>query len=238
MARHDMWRDDLGYRRAHREDLVAPRSSRDVWPLAAGSCAYCYRLPSMPNVTVLLNDWVRGDVDALERLTPIVYPELHKLASACLRRGSRPVTLQTTAVVNELFLKLLASRPRRLESRRHFYVLAARIIRTALVDHYRQTQAEKRGGQQQRVPLHEDLAWVDANSAEVLSLERALSELEHLDREQADLFSLRFLLGCTAEETAELTQLSKATVDRKVRLARGWLFRRLRESDPGVNPNA
>jgi RNA polymerase sigma factor (TIGR02999 family) len=112
--------------------------------------------------------------------------------------------------------------------RRRFYVLAARLIRMALVDQYRQTHADKHGGRHQRVPLHEDLAWVDVDSAELLSFEQALSELEQLDRDQVELFSLRFLVGCTAEETAELTGLSKATVDRKVKLARAWLFQRLR----------
>lgn len=184
----------------------------------------------MENVTVLLNDWVNGDAAALDRLVPLVYPELQSLARAYFRRGARPVTLQTTAVVNELFVKLLASPPKHLESRRHFYVLAARVIRMALVDHYRQTKAEKRGGQHQRVPLHEDLAWVDANSTDMLEFEQALTELEALDRTQADLFSMRFLLGCTAEETAALSGLSKATVDRRVRLARAWLFKRLGES--------
>ena len=191
----------------------------------------------MEDVTVLLKEWARGETDALERLTPLVYPELHSLASAYLRRGARPLTLQTTAIVNELFLKLLANRPPQLESRRHFYVLSARIMRTALVDHYRRNQAEKRGGEQLRVPLHDDLAWVDANSAEILSFEAAMSELEALDREQAELFSLRFVIGCTSEETAELTGLSKATVDRRVRLARGWLFQRLRESDRDTAAN-
>jgi RNA polymerase sigma factor (TIGR02999 family) len=131
-------------------------------------------------------------------------------------------------VVNELFVRLLSHQPARLESRRHFYVLAARIMRMALVDHYRQSQAEKRGGDRDRVPLHEDIAWVDANSADMLMFEQAMSELEALDAQQADLFGMRFLLGCTAEEAAELSGLSKATVDRKVRLARGWLFQRLR----------
>jgi DNA-directed RNA polymerase specialized sigma24 family protein len=82
------------------------------------------------------------------------------------------------------------------------------------------------------VPLHEELAWVDASGPEMLALDSALAELEQLDREQAELFSLRFLLGCTAEETAELSGLSKATVDRRVRLARAWLFRRLRGEAP------
>lgn len=185
----------------------------------------------MDDLTVLLNDWVKGEKGALDRLLPFVYPDLHALAHAYLSRGATPVTLQTTAVVNELFVRLLARQPRRLENRRHFYVLAARVIRMALVDHYREVTALKRGGAHRRVPLHDDLAWIDANSDDLLALDRALTELEQLDREQADLFSARFLLGCTAEETAELSGLSKATVDRRVRLARGWLFQRLRGSD-------
>jgi RNA polymerase sigma factor (TIGR02999 family) len=189
------------------------------------------------DVTLLLNDWASGETSALDRLMPMLYPELHSLASAYLRRGGSPFTLQTTAVVNELFVKLLANRPRRLDSRKHFYVLAARIMRAALVDHYRQSRAEKRGGDRHRVPLHEELAWVDANSAEIVAFDRALTDLEAVDRQQADVFALRFVLGCTAGETAELTGLSKATVDRKVRLARGWFFQRLRASisEPTTN---
>lgn len=180
------------------------------------------------DVTELLNDWGRGDAAALDRLLPLVYPELQKLAHSYLRRGASPVTLQTTAVVNDLFVKLLSKPPRLLENRRHFYVLAARMIRAALVDHYRSASRWKRGGQAQRVPLHEELAWIDASGPEVVAFDLALAELEQLDREQAELFSMRFLLGRTAEETAELTGLSKATVDRRVRLARAWLFQRLR----------
>jgi RNA polymerase sigma factor (TIGR02999 family) len=189
------------------------------------------------DVTVILDAWARGDATALDRLMPLVYPQLHSLAQAYLRRGARPNTLQTTAVVNELFIRLLARRPARLENRRHFYVLAARIIRAALVDHYRQSQTDKRGGDQERVPLHEEIVWVDPASADMLAFEAAMSELESLDPQQADLFGMRFLLGCTAEETAELVGLSKATVDRKVRLAKGWLFQRLREARTGGNPN-
>lgn len=180
------------------------------------------------DVTLILDDWVRGEASALERLTPLVYPHLHALASSQLRRMRRPVTLQTTAVVGELFVKLLARRPERLESRGHFYAMAAKIIRFALVDHFRQTRSEKRGGELQRVPLHDELSWVDANSEDMLTFEQAISELEALDRQQAELFGMRFLVGCTAEETAELTGLSKATVDRKVKLARAWLFQRMK----------
>jgi RNA polymerase sigma factor (TIGR02999 family) len=186
----------------------------------------------MSDLTVLLDNWVQGKAGALEQLVPHVYPELHALARACLRRGSRPITLQTTAVVNDLFVKLLTSRPRHIENRRHFYVLAARVIRMSLVDHYRERTAERRGGDRQRVPLNDELAWVDADSEDMIALDRALEELERLDREQAELFSARFLLGCTAQETAELTGLSKATVDRRVRMAKAWLFQRLRGDRP------
>lgn len=186
----------------------------------------------MVDVTAFLDDWVRGEPGALERLLPYVYPELHALASAYLRRGTRPVTLQTTAVVNDLFLKLLARQPKRLESRRHFYVLSARVMRMSLVDHYRQGRAERRGGDRQRVPLHDELAWVDANGDDILAFDCALDELHELDPVQAELVSARFVLGHTSEEAAELTGLSKATVDRRVRLARAWLFQRMRPASP------
>lgn len=188
------------------------------------------------DLTILLEDWARGDESALQRLTPLIYPQLRTLARSQLRRNARPFTWQTTAVVNDLFLKLLSSRPPRLESRKHFFVLAARIIRLALIDHYRQAHSEKRDVQA-RVPLHDELTWVNAVSEDILDLDRALDELEDLDPQQAELFSMRFLLGCSAEETAELAGISKATVDRKVRLARAWLYLRLSESkaDPISN---
>lgn len=185
----------------------------------------------MTDLTVLLDDWIRDEPGALERLLPHVYPDLHAIARGYLRRGSSPITLQTTAVVNDLFVKLLTKRPKYIENRRHFYVLAARVMRHALIDHYRQSETDRRGGTHQRVPLHEELAWVDAAGEDIVALDQALSELQQLDPEQADLFSARFLLGCTADETATLMGLSKATVDRRVRLARAWLYQRLRGSD-------
>ena len=125
----------------------------------------------LSDLTVLLDDWVCGKPGALEHLLPHVYPELHALARSCLRRSARPITLQTTAVVNDLFVRLLTSRPKRLENRRHFYALAARVIRMSLVDHYRQKTAERRGGGHERVPLNEELAWVDADSEDMIALE-------------------------------------------------------------------
>lgn len=194
-------------------------------------------MPDSPDVTVILEQWTRGEAGALDRLIPLVYPQLHDIASAYLRRGGRAVTLQTTAVVNELFLKLLARRPEKLENRRHFYILAARIVRMSLVDHCRQAMAQKRGGESNRVPLNDELAWVDATGPEMIELDRSLDALEAMDPQGAELFCMRFLLGCTAEETAELSGVSKATVDRKVKFARAWLFQRLTESKAGDSPN-
>ena len=189
----------------------------------------------MNDVTRILQEWTDGAPRALDRLAPLIYPELRALARAYLRRGGRGDALQTTEVVSELFVRLLAHRPAQLHNRRHFYALSARIIRMALVDHYRGARAERRGGQHERVPLHDDIAWVDANGAEMLSFDTALSDLETFDPELSELVSLRFLLGCTAVETAALTHLSKATVDRRIHLARAWLLRRLSESaTPGA----
>jgi RNA polymerase sigma factor (TIGR02999 family) len=188
------------------------------------------------NLTQLLENWVRGDLAALDQLMPAVYPQLRHYAQAQFRSRNRLDTLQPTAIVNELFLKLLASRPARFESREHFYALSARMIRSVLVDEYRRAQAEKRGGELSRVSLHEDLLWINANSEEMLDFEIAMTELEQLDRQQADLFGMRFLLGCTADEVAELTGISKATVDRKVKLARAWLFQRMRTPNGNDTP--
>ena len=190
------------------------------------------------DLTAILDSWSNGDATALERITPLVYPQLREIAAACLRSNFGAPTLQATSLVSELFLKLLGTRPAKFESRRHFYAIAGRLMRHALVDHYRENAARKRGGAKlQRIPFREDLAWIDANSPELLDLDRALDELSHLDSVQAELIGLRFILGCTSEEAASLTGLSKATVDRKVRLGRAWLFRRLGKDRESLTPD-
>jgi RNA polymerase sigma factor (TIGR02999 family) len=178
-------------------------------------------------ITQLLDQWGRGDASALSRLAPLVYPQLREIAAGYLRRERGGHTLQATALVSELFLKLMARREANFENRRHFYVLTAKLMRMALIDHSRAAKAEKRGGAPDFVPLHEDLAWVDAAGPMMLDLDRALDELAALDEAQAEMFEMRFLVGCTAEETAELLGVSRSSVDRKVRLARAWLYQRL-----------
>jgi RNA polymerase sigma factor (TIGR02999 family) len=181
------------------------------------------------DITLTLKEWADGDATALDRLTPVIYPELQLLARAFLRRLARRDALQTTEVVNELFVRLLSARPAQLRSRRHFYALSARIVRMALVDNYRREKADRRGGHQERVPLHDELTWVEADGPGILTFDLAMTELERLDPELAELTNLRFLVGCTANEAADITKLSKATVDRRLRLARAWLRKRMGE---------
>ncbi|MDX2153215.1 MAG: ECF-type sigma factor [Bryobacteraceae bacterium] len=179
-------------------------------------------------ITRALGDWADGDRTALDRLAPAVYPHLRSLAEGLLRRERAGHTLQPTALVNELFVKLMGQRGPRYEDRRHFYNACAKLMRLALIDHARGVQREKRGSGQAAVPLHEEMAWLDAAGPEMIDLDRLLDELAERDPEQVAMFEARYLLGCTAEETAELFGTSKATVDRKVRVARAWLFQRLK----------
>lgn len=178
-------------------------------------------------ITSALSAWAAGDRSALDRLAPAVYPQLRDLAGSLLRRERSNHTWQATALVNELFLRLIGQRNPSFENRRHFYNVCAKLMRMALVDHARGVNREKRGGGQAPVPLHEDMAWLDASGPEVFDLDRLLSELAERDAEQVAMFETRYLLGCTAEETAELFGASKATVDRKIRVARAWLYQRL-----------
>jgi RNA polymerase sigma factor (TIGR02999 family) len=179
-------------------------------------------------ITQALAEWAAGDRAALGRLAPAVYPQLRDLAGALLRRERANHTWQATALVNELFLKLIGRRSPQFENRRHFYNACAQLMRMALVDHARTVNREKRGGGQYPVPLHDDIRWLDAAGPEVIDLDRLLTELAARDPEQVSMFETRYLLGCTAEETAELYGTSKATVDRKIRLARAWLYQRLK----------
>ncbi|MHB2009498.1 MAG: ECF-type sigma factor [Acidobacteriaceae bacterium] len=177
-------------------------------------------------ITVLLREWGEGKPAAIDPLFELVYPQLRQIAGA-LFRGERPECLQQpTSVVNELFLKLIRQRSLRFEDREHFYSLSARLMRRVLVDQARSEGRQKRDGGVP-VPLHEELAWIDAKRAEMLDLDRVLEELEELDRRKCKMVELRFFLGFTAEETAELLNTSKASVDRELRFVRGWLYDRL-----------
>jgi RNA polymerase sigma factor (TIGR02999 family) len=180
-------------------------------------------------ITELLREWSEGRPDAVERLFDVVYPQLRQIAGA-LFRGERPENLlQPTGVVNELFLKLIRQRRLRFEDREHFYSLSARLMRRVLLDHARSQLRHKRDGGI-AVPLDEKLAWIDARNVEFMDLDRVLNELEVWDARKCRMVELRFFLGFSAEETAELLSTSKATVDRELKFVRGWLYERLHGS--------
>jgi RNA polymerase sigma factor (TIGR02999 family) len=162
---------------------------------------------------------------------PLVYPHLREVAAAYIRRERNPDLLQGTVLVHELYLRLLNQKIADWEDRSHFYAFAAKVMRRILIDHAREAQAQSRGGGHERVPLSDDLAWVSIDSPELLDLNRALDELAQLDPHKVQLVELRYFLGCTAEETADLCQVSKATVDRDLRFIKSWLYRRIQ---PGM----
>jgi RNA polymerase sigma factor (TIGR02999 family) len=184
--------------------------------------------PSPPDLTRLLLDWSRGDQTALDRLMPLVYDELRALAERSLRHERSGHTLQGTALVHEAYLKLVDQRQVRWQDRAHFFAVAAQLMRRVLVDHARRHGAVKRGSGAPRLPLHEaDAPAAAAPLVDWLALDCALDRLAALDERQARTVELRFFGGLTIEETAEVLQVSQATVKNDWNLARGWLYREL-----------
>lgn len=189
---------------------------------------------SSTDVTRWLLRWSAGDADALDRLLPLVYGELHRIAANQLRRERADHTLGPTALVHELYVRLVDQRRTSWQNRAHFFGLAAHLMRRILVDHARAQQAEKRGGLVTRVSL--DAALEDGRqqpgapgvAADVLAIDEALERLAAIDPDQARLVELRFFAGLSTEETAHVLNRSPRTVKRAWRLARAWLYRELR----------
>jgi RNA polymerase sigma factor (TIGR02999 family) len=191
--------------------------------------------PAKGEITLLLAKWKDGEPSAFEELMPLVYSHLREVAASYIRRERNPDVLQATVLVHELYLRLLNQKKAAWEDRRHFYTFAAKVMRMILIDHARESQAQMRGGGYERVPLSDDLAWINIDSPELLDLNRALDELGALDAQKVQLVELRYFLGCTAEETAALMQISKSTVDRELKFIKSWLYRHIH---PGVAGNA
>lgn len=189
--------------------------------------------PDPGEITRLLDDWSGGDRQALERLIPLVYSSLRQIAANCMR-GERPEhTLQPTALVHELYFRLLELRQLNFEDRAHFFSFAARLMRRILIDHARSSKAEKRGGSQAVfVPLSEEFHWIAWND-DARDLDRALDKLSQLDPRKVRLIELRLFLGFSAEEAAEILGISKATADRDFKMSRSWLYRELRGEGGG-----
>jgi len=164
----------------------------------------------------------------MESLAPLVYDQLHAIAEALLRNERPDHTLQPTAIVNEVFLDLLRVRRLAINDRAHFFAFAARLARRVLIDSARKAKADKRGTGWTRIPLDAELLWLSNDGPESLDLSAALNELEKLDPSKTRAIELHYFLGCTLQETADILQLSKSTVDRSLRFALAWLQGRLR----------
>lgn len=183
--------------------------------------------PSPGAVTQLLQAWGNGDDGALERLTPLVEEELRRLARGYMARERRGHTLQTTALVNEAFLRLTDARHVGWQDRAHFLGISARLMRRVLVDHARSRGYRKRGGGAERVTLDEGLIASPEPAVDVLALDRALEALSAVDVRKGRVIELRFFGGLSVEETAEVLHVSPDTVKRDWRLAKLWLLREL-----------
>ena len=182
------------------------------------------------DVTELLIEWRRGDAAALERLVPLVYAELGKIARAQLRHERAGHSLQATALVHEVYLRLVNVDGMTLESRAHFMALAARLMRQILVDHARRKLTDKRGGAATMVSLDGVSPRVNAvgpTHIDVLALDEALGELASFDAQQCRLVEMRFFAGLTIEEAAQALGISTATVEREWAVAKAWLYDRL-----------
>lgn len=181
--------------------------------------------PPPQQVTQLLIAWGNGDKAALEQLLPLVYEELHRLARQYMRRERNRNTLQTSALVNEAYMRLVDQKDVQWQNRAHFFAIAAQLMRRILVDHARKRNYQKRGGDARRVTLDETLIVSDERAAEVVALDDALTSLADLDERKSKIVELRFFAGLSIEETAEILAVSPGTVMRDWTLAKAWLRR-------------
>jgi len=179
----------------------------------------------------LLQQWSAGRPDALERLMPLVYGELRRLAASYMRRERPDHTLQASALVHEAFLKLVDQREVRWQGRAHFFGIAAQAMRRILVDHARAHASAKRGAGERPVALDRVDVAADMPGHDLLALDEALTRLTALDAQQGRIVELRFFGGLTMDETADVLRISPATVGRDWTLAKAWLYAELRPPD-------
>lgn len=184
--------------------------------------------PDRPEeITGLLAAWSGGDEGALAQLIPLVYPELRRIARQHLRRRSPEQTLESAALANEAYLRLIRARGIQCDNRAHFFALCAQMIRRILVDHARKRQYAKRGGDAALVPLEEAILGTRAKGIEILALDDALVALSELDPRKGRVVELRYFGGLTVDETAEVLNTSPETVMRDWKMAKVWLIREL-----------
>ena len=182
-------------------------------------------MPASDEITQVLRDVSDGCDTAPERLMPLVYDELRKLAQAYLHDERINHTLQATALVHEAYLRLVDWQNVTWQNRAHFFAVAAQMMRRILVDHAREKNAQKRGGEWTKLSLDEAISFPQQNEVDVVALDDALKDLEKLDPEQSRIVELRFFGGLTIEETAEVMRRSPATVKREWTMAKAWLHK-------------
>ncbi len=181
-------------------------------------------------VTQLLKEWSNGDQAALDKLMPLVYGELRLMARRYMARQNPGHTLQTTALINEAYLKLVGQEEKHWQNRAHFFGVAAQAMRHILVDYARSRQYAKRGGGEQAVSLDEALTVSSERAAELVALDDALEQLAKVDPRKCRVVELRFFGGLSVEETAEVLKVSEVTVMRDWSMAKAWLHRELSRS--------
>lgn len=182
-----------------------------------------------PEITALLIDWSNGNRDALERLFPLVEKELHRLAHRYVRREQPGNSLQTTALINETYLRLIDQKRVRWQNRAHFFGISAQIMRRFLLNYIRDQKRLKRGGGAVQVSLSEATCITNKKSDELLALDEALERLAAIDERKSRVVELRYFGGLSIEETAEVLNVSTITVIRDWNLAKAWLAREVRD---------
>lgn len=192
--------------------------------------------PLPGEITQWLRKWESGESHAFDDLLPLIYPRLRAIAAAYVRRERSPDLMQATSLVHELYLRLLTQKKAEWKDRAHFFAFASKLMRMILIDQARSVQSQKRGAGAEHIPLSDDLPWVAVNSAEILDLDRALETLEQKDPSLVQTIELRFFLGCSNEETAEILGVSEATVKRDLKFAKSWLYRRVAPAERMSEP--
>lgn len=182
---------------------------------------------SPPNVTGLLRNWSDGDKEAQEKLFQVVYNELHRQAARYLRHENPGLSLQTTDLIHEAYLRLIDQHQVAWQNRLHFFAIAAQVMRRILVDHARSRQAAKRGGSAIRLPLEDAMVVSPGQDLDFVALDEALVRLAEMDTQQTQIVELRFFSGLSVEETAKVLEVSERTVKRDWNVAKAWLRREL-----------
>lgn len=188
-------------------------------------------------ISQLLNDWGNGDKGALDKLMPLVYKELRGLARHYMRQERAGHTLQTTALVNEAYLRLVDQRSVHWKGRGHFFAISALLMRRILLDRAKARRVVKRGADPRKVSLDEAAAVSGGSDEQIIALDEALSELEAIDPRKSKIVELRFFGGLNIDETAEVLGISTPTVGREWSLAKAWLYRAMRKGDEASKGN-